>query len=81
MKLALFGYGGHAREVASQINQEVTFFVDDVYSTNTIKSIKTFNPEEYQMMVAVADSKERENIVKRLPPNTKYFSFIHTTLS
>ncbi len=79
MKLALFGYGGHAREVASQINQEVTFFVDDVYSTNTIKSIKTFNPEEYQMMVAVADSKERENIVKRLPPDTKYFSFIHPT--
>jgi sugar O-acyltransferase (sialic acid O-acetyltransferase NeuD family) len=79
MKLALFGYGGHAREVASQINQEVTFFVDDEYSTNTIKSIKTFNPEEYQMMVAVADSKERENIVKRLPPNTKYFSFIHPT--
>lgn len=79
MKLALFGYGGHAREVASQINQEVTFFVDDEYSTNTIKSIKTFNPEEYQIMVAVADSKERENIVKRLPPNTKYFSFIHPT--
>ena len=31
MKLALFGYGGHAREVAAQINKEVTFFVDDEY--------------------------------------------------
>ena len=31
MKLALFGYGGHAREVACQIDKEVTFFVDDKY--------------------------------------------------
>jgi hypothetical protein len=29
MELALFGYGGHAREAAAQIDQEVTFFVDD----------------------------------------------------
>ena len=31
MKLALFGYGGHAREVAAQMNEEITFFVDDKY--------------------------------------------------
>jgi hypothetical protein len=31
MKLALFGYGGHAREVAAQMNLDVTFFVDDKY--------------------------------------------------
>jgi hypothetical protein len=31
MKLALFGYGGHAREVACQIAQEITCFVDDEY--------------------------------------------------
>ena len=29
MKLALFGYGGHAREVASQINEPIEFFVDE----------------------------------------------------
>ena len=29
MKLALFGYGGHAREVAAQMNEEITFFVDE----------------------------------------------------
>ena len=31
MKLALYGYGGHAQEAASQINQDITFFVDDPY--------------------------------------------------
>lgn len=79
MKLALFGYGGHAREVAAQINQEVTFFVDDEYANEVSKPISTFNPEIYQMMVAVADSKEREKIVKKLPQNTSYFTFVHPT--
>jgi sugar O-acyltransferase (sialic acid O-acetyltransferase NeuD family) len=31
------------------------------------------------MMVAVADSKEREKIVKKLPQNTSYFTFVHPT--
>jgi sugar O-acyltransferase (sialic acid O-acetyltransferase NeuD family) len=79
MKLALFGYGGHAQEVACQIGQEVTFFVDAEYVNETAKSISEFNPEEYVMMVAVADSKDRFDIVQRLPKETKYFTFIHPT--
>lgn len=80
MKLALFGYGGHAREVACQIDQEVTFFVDDEYSNEIAKPISEFNPEEYLMMVAVADSHDRKAIVDRLPKETKYFTFIHPTV-
>jgi sugar O-acyltransferase (sialic acid O-acetyltransferase NeuD family) len=79
MKLALFGYGGHAREVAAQMNLDVTFFVDDKYANEVSKPISAFDPEIYQMMVAVADSKERENIVKKLPQNTSYFTFVHPT--
>jgi sugar O-acyltransferase (sialic acid O-acetyltransferase NeuD family) len=77
MKLALFGYGGHAREAACQIEQEVTFFVDDKYSNDIAKPISEFNPEEYMMIVAVADSKDRADIVAKLPKETKYFTFIH----
>ena len=80
MKLALFGYGGHAREVACQMDQEVTFFVDDEYVNDITKPISTFNPEEYMMMVAVADSKDRYDIVQRLPKDTKYFTFIHPSV-
>lgn len=82
MKLALFGYGGHAREVACQIGEEVTFFVDDQYvpTVPNVKGISTFRPEEYAMMVAVADSKDRFDIVKRLPKETKYFTFIHPSV-
>ena len=80
MKLALFGYGGHAREAACQIGQEVTFFVDDQYSNDIAKPISEFNPEEYMMIVAVADSKDRADIVAKLPKETKYFTFIHPSV-
>jgi len=80
MKLALFGYGGHAREVACQIDQEITFFVDNEYANDIAKPISTFNPKEYMMMVAVADSKDRYDIVQRLPKDTKYFTFIHPSV-
>ena len=77
MKLALFGYGGHAKEVACQMGKEVTFFVDDEYSNNIAKPISTFNPKEYMMIVAVADSKDRARVINKLPKETKYFTFIH----
>jgi sugar O-acyltransferase (sialic acid O-acetyltransferase NeuD family) len=80
MKLALFGYGGHAREVACQIEDEVTFFVDDEYANEVAKPISEFNPQEYAMMVAVADPKDRFDIVQRLPKETQYFTFVHPTV-
>ena len=80
MKLALFGYGGHAQEVACQIDQKVTFFVDDQYANDVAKPISKFNPQKYAMMVAVADSKDRFDIVKRLPKETQYFTFIHPSV-
>tara|TARA_R110000772_G_scaffold98399_1_gene197789 strand:- start:1977 stop:2561 length:585 start_codon:yes stop_codon:yes gene_type:complete len=80
MNLALFGFGGHAREVACQIDKKVTFFVDDKYANEVAKSISEFNPKEYLMMVAVADSKDRADIVNRLPKETSYFTFIHPSV-
>jgi sugar O-acyltransferase (sialic acid O-acetyltransferase NeuD family) len=79
MKLAIFGYGGHAREVAAMIDHPVEFFVDDKYSNGSCNPISTFDPIIYKMIVAVADPKEREKIVNRLPTETKYFKFIHPT--
>ena len=80
MKLALFGYGGHAKEVACQMGKEVTFFVDDEYSNNIAKPLSTFNPKEYMMIVAVADSKDRARVINKLPKETKYFTFIHPSV-
>lgn len=77
MKLALYGYGGHAREVACQINKEITFFVDDIYSNEIAMPISEFNPKKYLMMIAVANPRDRETIINKLPKETEYFTFIH----
>jgi sugar O-acyltransferase (sialic acid O-acetyltransferase NeuD family) len=79
VKTALFGYGGHAREVAMQIGGEITFFVDDAYVNDIAKPISEFDPLEYEIMVAIADPQEREKVVSRLPRFTQFFTFIHPT--
>jgi sugar O-acyltransferase (sialic acid O-acetyltransferase NeuD family) len=79
MKLGIFGFGGHAKEVAAQINHPVTFFVDDDYVQEGTLPISSFIPEIYKLIVAVSDPEEREKIINRLPNETKYFTFIHPT--
>ena len=79
-KLALFGFGGHAREVASQIGETIDFFVDDKYANHIAKPISSFNPETHLMMVAVGDSGDRFDIIQSLPKETTYFTFIHPTV-
>jgi sugar O-acyltransferase (sialic acid O-acetyltransferase NeuD family) len=79
MKKAIFGYGGHAREVAMQIGGEITFFVDGAYSNNIAKPISEFDPLKYKIIVAIADPQKREKIVNRLPKFTQFFTFIHPT--
>jgi sugar O-acyltransferase (sialic acid O-acetyltransferase NeuD family) len=80
MKLALYGYGGHAKEVAAQIGQDVIFFVDDNYTNEYTQPISSFNPNEYSMMVAIGDPRIRYDMVQKLPKETKFFTFIHPTV-
>lgn len=79
MKLALYGYGGHAREVASQLNEQIDFYVDDEFVSGVAKPLSSFDPSTHRIMIAVGDSELRNNISKRLPSDTKFFSFIHPT--
>ena len=84
MELAIYGYGGHAREVAAQILQctqyiNITFFVDDEYANEFTKPISEFDWSIYYMMIAIGDSKARYDAVQKLPKETKYHTFIHPT--
>jgi sugar O-acyltransferase (sialic acid O-acetyltransferase NeuD family) len=82
MKQALVGNGGHAREVELQMQKKFVKFVDDEYVTGEdefVLPISSFNPEEYELMIAIADSNARDKIISRLPSNTNFFSFIHRT--
>lgn len=79
MKKALVGFGGHAREVMSQMGIKLTCFVDDDYVVEGTLPLSKFNPKKYALMIAVANSKDRFDIVQKLPKSTKYFTWIHPT--
>jgi sugar O-acyltransferase (sialic acid O-acetyltransferase NeuD family) len=79
MKKVLIGNGGHAREVMAQMGVNLLRFVDDKYVDNDTLPLSQFNPTKHIAMVAVADSRDRYDIIKRLPKETQFFTFIHPT--
>lgn len=79
MKRALVGYGGHAREVMSQMGETLPIFVNEEYMNEITLPLSQFDPNEYEVMVVLGGSKERFDMVNQLPKNTKYFSWIHPT--
>ena len=79
MKLALFGYGGHAKEVACQMGVDLTFFVDDKYVNEFTQPISKFNHNEFSIMIAVESPIVRERVVSQLHKDTEFFTFIHPT--
>ena len=84
MKKALIGAGGMADDVKANMGFfDMISFVDDLFYTNTNKNIKPlsqFNPNEYEILIAIGDSLSRKEIVNRLPKETKYFTFIHPSV-
>jgi sugar O-acyltransferase (sialic acid O-acetyltransferase NeuD family) len=81
MKRALIGAGGFAREIKAHIGDEtMKCFVDDLFwkeNNNFIFPLSQFDPNEYEVIVAIGNPRDRYDIIQRLPKETKYFSFIH----
>ena len=79
MKKVLIGNGGHAREVMAQMGLKLTRFVDDKFVNEDSLPISQFDPTKHVAMVAIANSKDRYDMVKKLPKETQFFTFIHPT--
>ena len=82
LEKAIIGAGGFAREIAAALGlPNIKFFVDDEYmkAESGIYGLSQFDPEKYEVVVAVGDPTDKANIVKRLPKNTKFFTFIDPT--
>ena len=79
MKKVLIGNGGHAREVIAQMGVKLLRFVDDKYVDNDTLPLSQLDPAKHIAMVAVANSKDRYDIIERLPKETQFFTFIHPT--
>jgi sugar O-acyltransferase (sialic acid O-acetyltransferase NeuD family) len=54
-------------------------FVDDIYAGADTFPLSEFDPKKYVAMIAVANSKDRSDISRRLPPETQFFTFVHPT--
>ena len=79
MKKVLIGNGGHAREVMAQMGVNLLRFVDDQYVDSDTLPLSQFDPTEHIAMVAVSNSKDRFDIVQKIPKETQFFTFIHPT--
>jgi len=79
MKKVLIGNGGHAREVMAQMGIKLTRFVDDEFVDEDSLPISQFDPTKHAAMVAIANSKDRYDMVQKLPKETQFFTFIHPT--
>lgn len=84
MKKGIIGAGGFAKEIFWSIDPieriGLKFFVDDSFykeGDDKILPLSKFNPKEYEVLVAIADSKVRERMVNSLPSETKFFTHIH----
>lgn len=81
MKRALIGAGGFAREIKAHIGDPtMKCFVDDEYwkeNNECIFPLSSFDPNKYEVIVAIGDPRARFDIIQRLPKETKYFTFIH----
>lgn len=75
----LIGDGGHAREVMSQMGLKLIRFVDDEYVSDSTLPLSKLDTKKHIVMIAIANPVDRYNMLKKLPPETKFFSFIHPT--
>ena len=87
MKKAIIGAGGFGKEVYWSLplieRVSTVFFIDDLYWDNSdglILPLSKFNPDEYEVVVAVGDPRDRLRIVNKLPKETKYFTHIHSSV-
>lgn len=81
MKKAIIGAGGFAREIKAHMGDPtMKCFVDDQFwkeNDENIYPLSEFDPNEYEVLVAIGDSKDRFDMIQRLPKETQYFTFIH----
>ena len=87
MKKVIIGAGGFGMEVYHSLDiiekKRTVFFVNDEYwheNDKNILPISKFNPEEYEVVVAVANPEDRKKIVNMLPNNTIFFTHIHKSV-
>ena len=79
MEKAIIGAGGFAREIKAALGlPDTKFFVDEAYQKveSGIYGLSKFDPDKYEVVVAIGDPIDRARMVDKLPSNTRFFTFI-----
>lgn len=82
MEKVLIGAGGFAREIKAAYNHQfgknLKMFVDDEYyrEEDGLHRISELNFMEHIALIAVGDPKSKEAILRKLPKNIAFWSFI-----
>jgi len=83
MLKSIIGLGGFSREVFYSLSLEdrknCVFFVDDELFQNqkNYLPLSKFDPNIYEVIIAIGDCETRSRIVEKLPKTTKFFTHIH----
>jgi sugar O-acyltransferase (sialic acid O-acetyltransferase NeuD family) len=85
MKKAIIGSGGFGREVKHMLldnnqNEIIDFFVEDDFIDEISQPISTLNTQIYEVVVAIGNPLIRQQIINKLPKDTKFFSAIHKSV-
>lgn len=81
---AIIGGGGFAKELIAYIrddgfSEDLPIFVDDQYAKKDLLPLSSFDPNFYEAIIAIGDCASRRDISRRMPLNTRYFSFVHSS--
>ena len=85
LEKVLIGAGGSAREAKVHMNKpNMKCFIDDEYHSasmvlNNIFPISEFDSKTQQALIVIGNPNDRAEMVKRMPEDTTYFSFVHPT--
>jgi sugar O-acyltransferase (sialic acid O-acetyltransferase NeuD family) len=63
----------------AQMGIKLVRFVDDQYMSNDTLPLSELDIEKYEVMVAIADPRDRYDTIQRLPKGVRFFTFAHPT--
>lgn len=77
---ALYGAGGFSHDIKSSLGLGlIPCFVDNQYfkeNDDNIYPLSAFNPADHELIIAVANPQDRQDMAGRLPWNTKFWTHI-----
>lgn len=92
-KICIYGTGGFGREVLCcvldclprtlNMKEMVCFMIDDAYFNETkvlgipVMPRSHFDPDKFDVVVAVGDPPARKQMVERLPADTRFVTIVH----